>query len=142
MHNSHRRDDDLGIAARIAWPGRLDDEQFQALMGSVDLAVNLRYPPARSSSGVLHQLLQVGTPTIITDLLHWCEYPEPAVARVPPGPDDAEAEALQAALQRWINDPQARREAAATARRWAAEEITAAGMATSYVAAVAAAMER
>ncbi len=134
--------DELGIGARIAWPGRLDDAQFQALMGSVDMAVNLRYPPARSSSGVLHQLLQVGAPTIISDVLHWCEYPEPAVARVPPGPDAAETEALQAALQRWISDPQARREASAAGRCWAAEEITAAGMANSYVAAVSAAMDR
>ena len=136
------RADGLGIAARIAWPGRLDDEQFQALMGSVDLAVNLRYPPVRSSSGVLHQLLQVGTPTVISDLLHWCEYPEPAVARVPPGPDDVEAEALQRALQRWITDPAARREAAAAGRRWAAVEITSEAMAASYIAAVSTAMER
>ncbi len=59
-------------------------------MGAVDLAINLRYPPTRASSGVLHQLLQLGVPTLISDVVHWREYPEEAVARIPPGPDEVE----------------------------------------------------
>jgi len=126
----------LGIDKRVAWHGELADADFMAVMGAVDFAVNLRYPPARASSGVLHQLLQLGVPAMISDVVHWREYPEPAVVRVPPGPDVAEQQTLRDALATWIDDDAARRDAAASAKRWAAAHLTARGMRESYVAAV------
>ena len=132
--------DRLGIGSRVAWLGRVDGADFAAVMRAVDLSVNLRYPPARSSSGVLHQLLQVGVPTLISDLLHWRDYPEPAVARVPPGPDAAEHEALLAGLRRWIESSEERRRASEAARRWAEAEIVPERMAASYVAAIEASL--
>jgi glycosyltransferase involved in cell wall biosynthesis len=130
----------LGIAERITWRAGLSDADFVAAMGAVDLAVNLRFPPARASSGVLHQLLQLGIPVVITDVLHWRDYPAAAVARVPPGPDDAEAAALRAALARWIDDPEARAAAGRAAAEWARAHITPERMRDSYVAAAQAAL--
>jgi len=131
---------ELGIKQRIAWLPDLDDADFVALMAAMDLAVNLRYPPARSSSGVLHQLLQLGVPTLISDVVHWAEYPDAAVARVPPGPDGDEDEALRRGLQRWISDRNARTGSGAAAAAWAARHITPEAMRDSYIAAVAAAL--
>ena len=132
----------LGIAERISWRACLADDEFLAAMGAVDLAVNLRFPPARASSGVLHQLLQLGVPVVITDVLHWRDYPAAAVARVPPGPDDAEAAGLRAALVRWIDDPEARAAAGRAAAEWARAHITPERMRDSYVAAAQAALSR
>jgi len=132
--------DELGIADRIAWHQGLDDEDFVAVMGAVDLAVNLRYPPARASSGVLHQLLQLGVPALISDVVHWREYPDAAVARIPPGPDEDEHGALCAALQQWVSDAGARSAAADEAAAWAATHITAEAMRQSYLGAVAEAL--
>jgi glycosyltransferase involved in cell wall biosynthesis len=131
----------LGIADRITWRAGLPDTDFVAAMAAVDLAVNLRFPPARASSGVLHQLLQLGVPVVITDVLHWRDYPAAAVARVPPGPDDAEAAALRAALARWIDDPEASAAAGRAAAGWARAHITPERMRDSYVAAAQAALE-
>jgi glycosyltransferase involved in cell wall biosynthesis len=125
----------LGIAERISWRARLSDAEFLAAMGAVDLAVNLRFPPARASSGVLHQLLQLGVPVVISDVLHWRDYPAAAVARVPPGPNSIELEALRAALVRWIDDPVARHTAGRAAANWASAHITPERMRDSYVAA-------
>lgn len=132
---------ELGIGDRIDWHEGLSDADFVAVMGAVDLAINLRYPPARSSSGVLHQLLQLGVPTLISDVVHWREYPEAAVARIPPGPDEAEDKALRAALARWIVNPEARAAAARVGREWAAHHISPQRMRETYVEAVAAALD-
>lgn len=128
--------DELGIGQRVAWHDDLDDADFVAVMAASDLAVNLRYPSARASSGVLHQLLQLGVPALISDVLHWRDYPDDVVGRIPTGPEDAEESALRAALRRWIDDVVARRTAATAARGWAARNITRHAFRSSYVEAV------
>ncbi|MFQ5743668.1 MAG: glycosyltransferase, partial [Acidobacteriota bacterium] len=130
------RAESRGIADRIRWPGRVSDSDFGALLRAVDLAVNLRFPPARSSSAVLHQLLQLGVPTVITDLVHWRNYPDDAVARVPPGPDEAETAALQLVLERWLSQPPARERARRAARQWAVTHLGPQQMVNSYLRAV------
>lgn len=132
--------EELDIADRVAWHDGLDDAEFVAVMDSVDLALNLRYPPMRASSGVLHQLLQLGVPVLISDVVHWREYPDTAVARIPPGPDEAEAGALCSALQRWIVDADARAAAGREAAEWAARHITPEAMRRSYLEAIAEAL--
>ena len=130
----------LGVADRVAWHPHLDDADFVAVMGAVDVAVNLRWPQVRASSGVLHQLMQLGVPVLLSDVVHWREYPDDAVARIPPGPDAAEAAALRAALRHWIEDGDARRRAGTAAAAWAALHITPDVMRRSYVEAVAEAL--
>lgn len=126
----------LGIGDRVVWHDDLEDDDFVAVMAATDCAVNLRYPPARASSGVLHQLLHLGVPALISDVVHWRDYPDDAVARIPAGPDAAEAAALRTTLQHWIEDPVARRAAGAAARAWATRHITRHAMRSSYVEAV------
>jgi len=133
-----RRAAALGIAERVVVTGRLEADDFTAVMRAVDLAVNLRWPPARASSGVLHQLLSLGVPTVITDLVHWRDYPAGAVARVPPGPDDLEARRLRQVLDGWISRPEQRARAGEAGRAWARRHVGPGAASTSYAAAVAA----
>lgn len=135
-----QRTDELGIGGRVVQTGRLDEKDFAAVMRAVDLAVNLRWPPARASSGVLHQLLRLGVPTVITDLLHWRDYPAEVVARVPPGPDEAEVRGLREVLERWSAQPERRRRTGEAARAWAARHLGPDAAAASYASAVAAAL--
>jgi len=68
------------------------------------------------SSNALNEALACGLPVVATDLPNLVDYAEPpAVRLVPPGDATAMAEACRGLL----DDPAARAEAAAAARRWA-----------------------
>jgi glycosyltransferase involved in cell wall biosynthesis len=131
-----------GVGDRVHCLGRVSRADFGALIHSVDFAVNLRFPPARASSGVLHQLLQAGVPTVISDLVHWTEYPAAAVERVPPGPDSVELATLTRSMKRWATRPDAREEAGRAALCWAQAHLGPELMANSYAHAVGLALER
>lgn len=133
---------ELGIEEQVHWLGRVDTGEFGALIRSVDFAVNLRFPPARASSGVLHQLLQAAVPTIITDLVHWTEYPATAVQRVPAGKDVEEMAGLRDAMLRWATSPEERGQAAQAAKSWADANLGPQQMADSYTRAVNLALEQ
>ena len=124
------------LGRRVRWVGHVSDLDFGALMSATDVAVNLRYPTARASSGTQQQLLLMGTPIVIHDLVHLRDIPESAVRRIPTGTVEAEEAALRAALVEWLADPAARGLAARAARQWAAQAITPEAMAASYVTAV------
>ncbi len=124
------------LGRRLRWTGRVSDLDFGALMRATDIAVNLRYPTARASSGTQQQLLQLGTPMVIHDLIHLRGIPDGAVRRVPTGPAGQEAAALRAALLELLTEPAARSHASKVARRWAMRTITPEAMAASYVSAV------
>jgi len=128
------------LGRRVRWTGWVDDGDFVALMCATDIAVNLRYPTARASSGSQQQLLQLGVPVVIHDLVHLRDLPEDAVRRVPTGTREGEAAALRAALTGWLTEPGARRAASESAKSWAARAITPGAMARSYVAAIAGAL--
>jgi glycosyltransferase involved in cell wall biosynthesis len=131
-----------GLGERIHWAGRLPAEDFGALMRASDLALNLRYPTARASSGTMQQLLQLGIPTVIHDLLHLTDIPPGAVARVPTGRRETELDSLAAVLDTWLADPDARVLAGRRAAAWAATEITAVAMRDSYVSAITRTLEQ
>lgn len=133
---------DLGIAERVHFTGPLSEEDFAALMGAVDLALNLRYPTARSSSGTLQQLLQLGVPVVIHDLIHLRDIPGAAVGRVSTGDADGERRRLTELLGLWLRDEAERIRVGAAAAAWAAEHVTPAAMRDSYVAAIGRALGR
>ncbi len=124
------------LGRRVQWTGRVGDLDFGALMRATDIAVNLRYPTARASSGTQQQLLQLGKPMVIHDLVHLRAIPDGAVRRVPTGTAADEAGALRAALLELLTDHAARSRASAAARAWAANTITREAMAASYVTAI------
>ena len=124
------------LAASTTFTGRVSDEDFGALLRAVDLGLNLRYPTARAASGPLAQLLSVGTPVLVHDLVHQRDIPAPALLRVPTGSRDEEKVALRDALAGWLGDEDQRLRAAAEAERWGAAHITPEALRDGYVAAV------
>ena len=131
----------LGIADRVDWVGYVPEHVFGAHLRSVDIALNLRYPSARASSGTLQQLMQLGVPVIVTDLLHLRDIPDAAVQRVPPAARADEVEALGVALRTWLDEPRLRQQASRAASDWARQAITPATMRQTYVEAVERAIE-
>ena len=125
---------------RVVFTGRVGDADYGALLRAVDLGINLRYPTARAASGPLAQLLSVGTPAVIHDLVHLRDIPAPAVLRVPTGSPDSERESLAARLRGWMTDPELRSAAASAARTHGAD-ITGERLAAGWEAAVNAALE-
>ena len=125
-----------GLENRVVLLGSVPPDRFGLLMRTVDLAVNLRYPTARSSSGVLQQLLQLGVPCIISDLIHLRDLPDAAVLRISVASPVEEHRALVKSLRRWIGDPKARRRASTAALAWAEERVSPVAMAASYERAV------
>jgi len=124
------------LADRTTFTGRVDDADFGALLRAVDLGLNLRYPSARAASGPLAQLMSVGTPALIHDLVHQRDIPEPAVLRVPTGPREEEKAMLRAVLVDWLGNEELRARAADAASRWGAEQVTPDALRAGYEVAV------
>lgn len=125
-----------GLTDRVEFTGRVNDEDYGALLRAVDLGLNLRYPTARASSGPLVQMLSVGTPVVIHDLVHLRDLPEPAVLRVPTGEPNVEIAALRSQLQRWLSDDAVRTRATTAAAEWGRTRITREAMRRSYEEAI------
>lgn len=132
----------LGIGDRVACTGAVSAADFGALMRSVDVALNLRYPTARSSSGTMQQLLQLGVPTVIHDLLHLRDVPAAVVGRVATGAAAAEREALRTLLGGWLGAADERQRVATAAAAWAARHVTPEAMRSSYLTAIERALGR
>ena len=87
----------LGILERTIIAGRVPFEELAAHMECADLAVHLRYPTARETSGALLRLLAQGRPAVISDLEHLDEIPRDAVLRA--DVTDEEGEVTRAILR-------------------------------------------
>jgi len=131
-----RRAAALRLSDRLAFTGPLSPLDFAAVMAAVDIALNLRYPTARSSSGTMQQLMQLGVPLVVHDLLHLRDVPADAVGRVPTDDAETERRRLREVLERWLVDVDERRRIGATAAAWAARHVTPTAMCADYVAAV------
>jgi glycosyltransferase involved in cell wall biosynthesis len=73
---------DLAGVGRI---GYLHERDFQLAAAAVDCCVNLRYPRAGETSGILVRLMGAGKPVIVTDGAETDDLPATACFRVPPG---------------------------------------------------------
>jgi glycosyltransferase involved in cell wall biosynthesis len=109
------------IAARnvgdaVIRPGFVDDARFDALLRSVDVLVNLRYPSMGETSATLTQAMACGTPSIVSDHAWFAELPDQAVVKIGVGP--GEAEALAHALDVLAGDSGKRAAIAAAARHY------------------------
>lgn len=87
----------LGVLERTLITGRVPFDELPAHMACADLAVHLRYPTARETSGALLRLLAQGRPTLISDLEHLGDIPADAVVRA--DVTDEEGELTRAILR-------------------------------------------
>jgi hypothetical protein len=69
----------------------------------VDAAVNLRYPSAGETSGIIIRLMGIGKPAIISETRENSRFPDSAAIRVPPG--IAEEAMLEEAMAALVSSP-------------------------------------
>lgn len=102
--------------------GAVPEATFGLLIAAVDVGVNLRYPSAGESSGVLARLMAAAKPTIVTQGEELSHLPAGIVWKVPGGP--GEHEALTQGIAYLAEHPVARREMGIAALRYAETECS------------------
>ena len=96
--------------------------------------MNLRHPQAGETSGALARALGMGLAAVVDAAGPAAEYPDAAVAKLPPGPDAAvRLAALAGAL---LRDPARRQALGAAARLHLRRDCTLGGSAAAYLAAI------
>ncbi len=106
---------DVAALARdgVTFTGYVSDAEFGGYYGAIDRLVNLRYPTAGETSGTLMRAFAAGIPVAVSDYAQFAELPDDCVAKIPFGPEEAEAlanfftreidvEAVAAAQQRYL----------------------------------------
>jgi len=84
----------------------LDDAAFERVLGATDIGVNLRFPSAGETSGLVMRMMSLGKPVLVTGSDESSAFPDNAVIRVDSG--EAETEMLRAYLQWLIEEPEIR----------------------------------
>lgn len=65
----------FGIADKVIFHGRLDDESFKNKLSDQDLILSLRFPTMGETSGVVTRAMQMGIPVIVTNIGWYSELP-------------------------------------------------------------------
>ena len=147
----NRRINDLGLRGFVTQTPALDDREFDRAIAACDVALNLRWPSARETSGPWVQCLSLGKPTVVVDLAHQTHVPslDPRTwhVRAPAGRgSDAVTVALEIldvnhslllAMRRLARDADLRARLGAAARAWWAQEHTVDRMIADYERALA-----
>ena len=63
----------------------LDEREWWIAAGAVDACINLRYPPAGETSGIVIRTMGIGKPVMLTDSLECSRFPEDACMRIAAG---------------------------------------------------------
>jgi glycosyltransferase involved in cell wall biosynthesis len=124
----------LGLSEQVGVTGWLTEAQFLLHARAADLLVNLRWPIAGESSGALARALGMGLPAVVDDAGPAAEYPDSAVAKLPPGPQPAAR--LAGLLAALLRDPAALAARGTAARAHLRRHCSLAGSAAAYLAAL------
>jgi len=71
--------------------GYLAGPDFWPAAQSIDVCINLRFPAAGESSGIMIRMMGLGKPVIVTDGLEVSRLPEHACIRIAPGTGEEHA---------------------------------------------------
>jgi glycosyltransferase involved in cell wall biosynthesis len=66
----------LGIEKNVFFHGRLDGENFNALLADMDIVISLRYPTMGETSGIVARTMQMGIPVIVNNIGWYGELPD------------------------------------------------------------------
>jgi len=69
----------------------LPPPDFLLATAAVDACINLRYPSAGETSGIVIRLMAAGKPVLLTDSAECSRFPADACIRIPPGPGERES---------------------------------------------------
>jgi glycosyltransferase involved in cell wall biosynthesis/SAM-dependent methyltransferase len=121
---------ELGLGQSVHLLGRVADREWDELLVTCDVVVNLRYPFRKQMSATLMRAIAAGKPVAVTQLDEWTFLPESFCAFVPVG--DSEALILASFLDRLARDPDKREEMSRAAREYYLEHATLWRMAENY----------
>jgi glycosyltransferase involved in cell wall biosynthesis len=93
----------LGDPGVICLP-HLADTDFRLATAAVDACINLRYPSAGETSGIVVRMMGSGKPVFVTDSPECLRFPEGACIRIPPGPGERESLRLHMILVSSMSD--------------------------------------
>ena len=79
---------DLGKYVRVM--GHVPIEEFEQLIGAVDICLNLRYPTAGETSGTLLRALGLGRAVVVSDVGAFSDLPDEICMKVPVGPGETD----------------------------------------------------
>jgi hypothetical protein len=63
----------------------MPDSEFWLAAGALDACINLRYPAAGETSGIVIHMMGIGKPVMLTESLECSRFPEDACMRIAPG---------------------------------------------------------
>jgi glycosyltransferase involved in cell wall biosynthesis len=87
-----------GLEEAVAWHDYVDESRLWALMRGVDAVVSLRSPTMGETSGTVIRALTLGKPIVVSDVGWFAELPAEVAVKV--APDEGEARAIAAAMER------------------------------------------
>ena len=111
---------DLNEHVRVL--GYVPIDQFEQLIGAVDICLNLRYPTAGETSGTLLRALGLGRAVVVSDVGAFSELPDDVCFKVPVG--DGEGDALTETLIRLTAQPELAAALGRRAREYVATECS------------------
>ncbi len=122
---------ELGIESRVHFHGRTEEAEFVRLMQSVDLCMALRYPTMGESSAVVSRCLQLGVPTVVSDVGWYAELPS-VVQKIGTGDQGMQAE-VNSLIFRHATDQQYHQAIREKAASHAEREFEFGGLAARYL---------
>ena len=111
---------DLNEHVRVL--GYVPIDQFEQLIGAVDICLNLRYPTVGETSGSLLRALGLGRAVVVSDVGAFSEFPDDVCFKVPVG--DGEVDALTDTLSRLTAQPELAAALGRRAREYVATECS------------------
>jgi glycosyltransferase involved in cell wall biosynthesis len=130
-----RRLQRLGLAeAGLHREGWVDEQRLWALMGGVDISVNLRHPTMGETSGSAIRALSLGKPLVVSDVGWFSELPGDVALKAPV--DEREVGTLSAALELLVTRADVREEMGRAARELARRRHELGRVAELYASAI------
>ncbi len=110
----------LNLDEHVRVLGYVSIDQFEQLIGAVDICLNLRYPTVGETSGTLLRALGLGRAVVVSDVGAFSEFPDDVCFKIPVG--DGEVDALTETLSRLTAQPEFAAALGGRAREYVAGE--------------------
>jgi len=109
--------DELQLGRHVIFTGYAPRSEFDKLLISADVVINLRYPYMGETSAALVRAMAAGKPCLVSDIGWFSELPGDTVIKIKV--DEEEIGSIKQALQALMDDSRYRKRLAGKARRYA-----------------------
>jgi glycosyltransferase involved in cell wall biosynthesis len=120
-----------GLRDCVVQTGWVTSQQYLDYIDLADVAIDLRYPTAGETSGSALRAMQAGKPLVVSEQGSFLELPDEACIRLPIG--GADADAVYAALDSLLSNPDRRLRMGAAGREFAHSRLQIEQAAASYL---------